>query len=87
MFQKAVGIFDIEQQLEWAAKADEIVADAAQQEGVVLPELLAQGIAACVKVHKLSQPGVFTLVEAYANSERQAGRLAIKPATDFSDIL
>lgn len=64
-----------EQQLEWSARADEIVADAARQEGVALPEILAEAIAQAIRVHRLTQPGAFLLVAAYADSERQAGRL------------
>ncbi len=64
-----------EQQLEWAARAVVIVAEAARQNNVAMPALLADALAQAVRVHGLSQPGVFTLIEAYANSERQAGRL------------
>ena len=64
-----------EQQLEWAARAEEIVAEAARQAGATLPSLFADALAQAVRIHWLSQPGVFALVEAYANSERQAGRL------------
>ena len=64
-----------EQQLEWAARADDIVAEAARQASVSLPPLLVDALAQAVRIHWLSQPGVFTLVEAYADSERQAGRL------------
>lgn len=64
-----------EQQIEWAARAESIVAEAARQSGVALPPLLAEALAQAVRVHGLTQPGVFALVEAYANSERQAGRL------------
>lgn len=64
-----------EQQLEWAARAVVIVDEAARQNNVAVPHLLAETLAQAVRVHGLSQPGVFALVEAYANSERQAGRL------------
>ena len=76
---------DIEQQLDWGNRADEIVAEAAKQNGVVVPELLASAIAQSVRVHGLSQPGVFTLVEAYANCERQAGRLPMREP-DYSPL-
>lgn len=64
-----------EQQLEWAGRADEIVAEAARQADVTLPPLLSDAFAQAVRIHWLSQPGVFDLVKAYADSERQAGRL------------
>lgn len=64
-----------EQQLEWAARAEEIVTEAARQAGATLPPLLADALAQAVRIYWLSQPGVFALVEAYADSEHQAGRL------------
>lgn len=64
-----------EQQVEWASHADDIVAEAARQASVSLPPLLTDALAQAVRIHWLSQPGVFALVEAYADSERQAGRL------------
>ena len=76
-------MFDHEQQLKWAGQADAIVAEAAKQEGVELPSLLADAIAQAVRTHYLSQSGVFAIVAAYADSERQAGRLAIKPETNW----
>lgn len=75
---------NIEQQLAWAERADEIVADASRQNEVQLPDLLAGAIAQSVRIHGLSKPGVFTLVEAYANSERKLGRLASK--SDHTEI-
>lgn len=71
-------MFDFEQQLKWAERANEIVAEAARQEGVVIPEILATAIAGAVRKSYLSQPGVFSIVAAYADSERQAGRLPLK---------
>ena len=71
-------MFDIEQQVKWAERADEIVAEAANQEGVVVPETLATAIAGAVRLSNLSQAGVFSIVAAYADSERQAGRLSVK---------
>jgi len=64
-----------EQQNEWSARAEEIVAEAARQSGVAMPPLLADALAQAVRIHWLSQPGVFELVKAYADTERQAGRL------------
>lgn len=74
---------DVAQHNEWAARADEIVAEAARQEGVALPTLFSDALAQAVRVHWLSQPGVFALVEAFANCERDAGRLAGKSPVDF----
>lgn len=77
-------MFDVEQQLKWAERADDIVAEAAQQEGVVVPEILANAIAGAVRVSNLSQAGVFSIVAAYAGSERQAGRLPMKEFQDWN---
>ena len=61
---------NVEQQLAWGARAPAIVSEAARQEGVTLPELFAEALAQAVRTHGLSQPGVFALVKAYADSER-----------------
>ncbi|MCP5016068.1 MAG: hypothetical protein GY938_12475 [Ketobacter sp.] len=69
---------DTEKQLNWAKRADKIVLEAAKQNEVQLPDLLARALENAVQVHGLSQPGVYSLVEAYANSERQLDRLPPK---------
>lgn len=61
-------MFNVEQQLNWSARADEIVAEAARQEGVKLPVCIAEALAQAVRVSCLSQPGVFNLVRAYGQS-------------------
>lgn len=70
MFLKAGEHFDIEQQLEWASKADEIVAEAANQFGIKIPDLIAEAIAQSVRLHRLSQPGVYEIVESIANNAK-----------------
>lgn len=74
---------DISQQQAWADRAEDIVSRASKQNGVQLPDLFARALVNAVQVHGLSQPGVFSLVEAYANSERQLGRLA--PKSDHAE--
>lgn len=64
-------VFDIEQQLKWSEQAPEMVEEAAKENGIDVPPMLAQALISCVRVHKLSQAGVFELVEAYANTVKQ----------------
>lgn len=64
-------MFDIEQQLKWGEQAPEMVKEAAQQNGIDVPPMLERALITCVRVHKLSQAGLFELVEAYANTVKQ----------------
>jgi hypothetical protein len=68
-----------ERRLEWMKNAERIVAEASEQEGYKLPELLHDALIQAIKQHYLSEAGAFALVEAIANVERQAGRLPLKP--------
>jgi hypothetical protein len=61
-------MFDFEQQIKWGERAEEIVKEAAIQNNIEIPEPLASALAKAVKVHYLSQAGVFSLVEAYADT-------------------
>jgi hypothetical protein len=80
-------MFDVEQQQAWSEQAEKIVAEAAQEELVELPPLLAEALVMAVRVHHLTRPGVYALVTAYGNSERQAGRLPLKPKADLAESL
>ncbi len=68
-----------EERLNLMNRAESIVAEASKQEGYDLPELLKEALILAIKLNGLSEPGVFNLVEALANVERQAGRLPLKP--------
>ncbi len=70
---------DAEQRLELMANAAQIVNEAADSEGIALNPIIAEGLVVAVKLHGLTQPGVYRLVEALANVEREAGRLPLKP--------
>ncbi len=70
---------DAEKRLELMAKAEKIVNEAAESEGITLNPIIAEGLVVAVKLHGLTQPGVYRLVEALANVEREAGRLPLKP--------
>jgi hypothetical protein len=72
-------IEDYERRQAWIQNADNIVADACKQEGYELPSLLKDALIQAIRLHHLSEAGAFCLVEAYANVERQAGRLPLKP--------
>ena len=61
-------MFDFEQQIKWGERAEEIVKEAAAQNNIDIPEPLASALASAVKIHYLSQAGVFSLVEAYADT-------------------
>ncbi|SAY50908.1 hypothetical protein [Neisseria weaveri] len=61
-------MFDYEQQNKWAERAEEIVKEAAAQNNIEIPKPLDFALAQAVKVHYLSQAGVFSLVEAYADT-------------------
>jgi len=73
-----------EERLELMARAEQIVAEAAASEGMVLHPFMQEGLVVAVKLHGLTQPGVYRLVEELANVERESGRLAPKPAPDWS---
>ncbi|TAL45709.1 MAG: hypothetical protein EPN89_11900 [Methylovulum sp.] len=67
-----------EDKLDVMNRAESIVAEAVQQEGYDLPELIRDELIKAIKLHGLSQAGAFNLVGAIANVERQAGRLPLK---------
>ncbi len=69
---------DAEKRLELMAKAEQIVKEAAVSEGVTLNPIMEEGLVTAVKLHGLTQPGVYRLVEALGNVEREAGRLPPK---------
>lgn len=73
-----------ENRLELMARAEQIVAEAAASEGVCLRPFMQEGLVVAVKLHGLTQPGVYRLVEALANVERESGRLPPKPKPDWS---
>lgn len=67
-----------EERLENMQRAEQIVKEAATSEGFSLNPIIEEGLIVAVKLHGLTQPGVYQLVEALANVEREAGRLPMK---------
>lgn len=76
---------DDEEQLKLIEEAEAVVSEAAREEGLTLHPFMQEGLVVAVKLHKLTHPGVYRLVEALANIEREAGRLPRKPHP-FSEV-
>lgn len=75
---------DMEQRLDLMARAEPIVKEAARLEGLTLHPLIEESLVVAVKSHHLTEPGVYRLVEALANVEREAGRLPQKSPVDYA---
>lgn len=68
-----------EERLKLVQQAEQIVKEAAESEGLKLNPIIEEGLVVAVKLHGLTQPGVYRLIEALANVEREADRMPKKP--------